>query len=213
MSEVVAKINAESTCDKNRVSVLKPLLKDSQFGAALSMEEKTELKELLSTYSDVFASDPKKPRQNNILKHTIDTQNALPQFRKPYRVPGAYQDEVKRQVVEMLKNEIIRPSASPWNAPVILVKKKDKSLRFVCDFRYLNDVTKRDTYPLPNIQDIIDKTSGSMYWTILDAASAYWSVPLSEEDKEKTAFTTPSGNSNLTLHPSDYKMQERRINE
>ena len=105
MSEVVAKINAESTCDKNRVSVLKPLLKDSQFGAALSMEEKMKLKELLSTYSDVFASDPKKPRQNNILKHTIDTQNALPQFRKPYRVPGAYQDEVKRQVDEMLKNE------------------------------------------------------------------------------------------------------------
>ena len=89
----------------------------------------------------------------------------------------------------MLDNGIIRPSASPWNAPVDLVKKKDDSMRFVCDFRGLNDVTKKDSYPLPHIRDVIDKMEGAKFWTTLDAASAYWSMPVAEEDKEKTAFS------------------------
>ena len=73
----------------------------------------------------------------------------------------------------MLSNGIIRPSYSPWNAPVMLVKKKDNSTHFVCDFRGVNEVTKRDTYPLPHITDVIDKMAGSKYWSTLDAASAY----------------------------------------
>ena len=151
-------------------SVRFPELNTLQMGASLSNGGKIKLQTLITSYGEVFAVDPKKPRLNNIMKHSIDTQNSLPQFRKPYRIPRAYEDEVNRQLDEMLKNKIIRPSASPWNAPVILVKKNDDALRFVCDFRYLNDVTKRDTYPLQNIQDIIDKTVGSIYWSTLDAA-------------------------------------------
>ena len=93
----------------------------------------------------------------------------------------------------MVDNEIIRHSTSPWNSPIILVKKKDNSTRFVCDFRALNDVTKKDSYPLPHIRDVIDKMEGSKYWTTLDAASAYWSMPLVKEDKEKTAFSVSGG--------------------
>ena len=121
-----------------------PVLNPLQMGASLSGDEKIKLQTLINRFGDVFAVDPKKPRLNKIMKHSIDTQNSLPQFRKPYRIPRAYEDEVNRQLDEMLKNQIIRPSASPWNAPVILVKKKDDTLRFVCDFIYLNNVTKRD---------------------------------------------------------------------
>ena len=100
--------------------------------------------------------NPKKPQLNKILEHRINTQEALPQFQKPYRIPRAYEKEVNYQISEML-DDIIRPSSSLWNAPVILVKKKVNTLRFVCDFRNLNDVTKRDTYPLPLKQDIVTK--------------------------------------------------------
>ena len=110
-------------------------------------------------------------------------------------------DAVDNQVGEMLKNGIIRPSNSPWNAPVILVKKKDNTLRFVCDFRSLNDITVRDTYPLPRINEVIDRMDGTLLWTTLDAASAYWSIPLDEADKKKTSFSTPRGKYEFNVTP------------
>ena len=70
---------------------------------------------------------------------------------------------------------------------------KDNSTRFVCNFWGVNEVTKKDTYPLPHIKDVIDKMVGSTFWCTLDAASAYWSIPLSKSDKEKTAFVFSRG--------------------
>ena len=101
----------------------------------------------------------------------------------------------------MLDNGIIQPSESPWNSPIILVKKKDNSTRFVCDFHKLNDVTKKDTYPLPHIKDVLDKMAGARYWTTLGAASTYWSMPLNEADKEKTAFAVPHGKFEFNVTP------------
>ena len=74
-------------------------------------------------------------------------------------------------------------------------------MRFVCDFRGLNDVTKKDTYPLPHIRDVLDKMHGTRYWSTLDAASAYWSMPLRETDKEKTAFSMPQGKFEFNVTP------------
>lgn len=167
-------------------------LKGAKFGSNLSKSEKSALTDLIRKYSNVFARNPKKPKQTSVI-HPIVTGDALPVKSRYYRVPVAWEKEINQQVQEMLDNEIIRHSASPWNSPIILVKKKDDSMRFVCDFRGLNNVTKKDTYPLPHIRDVIDKMHRSKYWTTLDAASAYWSMPLKEEDKEKTAFATPRG--------------------
>ena len=74
-------------------------------------------------------------------------------------------------------------------------------MRFVCDFRGLNDVTKKDNYPLPHIRDVVDKMEGSVFWTTLDAASAYWSMPLDEQDQEKTAFQVPRGKYEFNVTP------------
>ena len=143
----------------------------------------------------------KKPKSVSHITHKIVTTENRPIFRKPYQIPYAYTDAVHTQVGEMLENGIISPSKSPWNAPVILVKKKDNTLRFVCDFRSLNDVTVKDTYPLPRISEVIDRMDGTVLWTTLDAASAYWSIPLEDADKEKTSFSTPRGKYEFNVTP------------
>ena len=165
--------------------------------------DRTRVLNLLKEFEDVFAKNPKRPKQVNNATHSIDTGGCLPVFRKPYPIPYAYTDDFNRQIDQMLENGIIRPSNSPWNAPVILVKKKDGSLRFVCDFRSLNDVTIKDTYPLPRISEVIDRMEGFVYvyFTTLDCASACWSIPLSENDKEKTAFSGPRGKFEFNVTP------------
>ena len=169
-------------------------------GKNLSNHETVKIKELLKEFSDVFAVNPKKPRRTT-LEHRIITPDALPVYIKPRRCPAAWEKDIETQIDTMLKNDIIRPSTSPWNSPIILVKKKNGENRFVCDYRGLNHVTKKDTYPLPHVKDVLDKMHGSKYWSTLDAASAYWAMPLREVDKEKTAFSVKRGKFEFNVTP------------
>ena len=172
-----------------------------QYGKNLSSSEVLEARKLVNKYEKLFTENSKKPKQTHLVNHQIITEGALPVKSKHRRVPVAWEKEVEDQIQEMLKNGIIRPSSSPWNSPIILVKKKDNSMRFVCDFRGLNNVTKKDTYPLPHIRDIIDKMQDAKVWSTLDAAGAYWSMPLNENDKEKTSFTVPRGKYEFNVTP------------
>ena len=89
-----------------------------------------------------------------------------------------------------MQDGVIRPSTSPWSSPIVMVRKKDGAWRFCIDFRKLNDVTHKDAYPLPRIDETLESLSGSTLFTTLDLASGYWQVELEEADKEKTAFST-----------------------
>ena len=190
-------------CIDAKEKVFKDLqhLEGIEFRENLSVKQKKQLSDLISEYSGIFAENPKKPAQTNLMQHRIVTGESLPVHKKVRRIPAAWQDEVNDQVQDMLKHDIIRPSSSPWNAPLLLVKKKDNTMRFVCDFRGLNDVTKKDNYPLPHIRDVVDKMEGCRYWTTLDAAAAYWSMPLAEGDKEKTSFSVPRGKYEFNVTP------------
>ena len=97
------------------------------------------------------------------------------------------------QVQQMLSSGGICPSNSPWASPVVMVKKKDGSLRFCVDFRQLNEATIKDAHPIPRIDDLLDALHGARWFSTLDLKSGYWQVPIQEQDKEKTAFRTSSG--------------------
>ena len=104
---------------------------------------------------------------------------------KPYRTPFSKRATVDKAIDDMLAANIIQPSRSPWSFPIVVVDKKDGSKRFCTDFRKLNLICKRSSWPLPVIDDMLAVLGKSKYFTTLDLKSGYWQIPLDERDKEK----------------------------
>ena len=148
---------------------------------------------LLLTYADVLASSNSDLGRTNKLRHHIDTENARPVQQPVRRISPHRREEVKQLLGQMLNHGVVEPSSSPWASPVVLVQKKDGSTRFCIDYRRLNEVTRKDAYPLPRIDVTHDALHGSQYFSTLDLVSGYWQVELEESDKEKTAFCTTEG--------------------
>ena len=127
----------------------------------LKDEEAQELFQLLLSFEDVFATDSDDLGRTNLVKHTIDTGSAPPIRMQPRRLPPHRREQAQALVNRMLQGGIIQPSASPWSSPVVLVKKKDGSLRFCVDYRRINSITRCDAYPLPHINNMLDTLAGS----------------------------------------------------
>lgn len=159
----------------------------------LSHEDLVRLKELLLEYINVFAVNPKKPSTTTVTKHYIHTSEHPPIRLPAYRVPRHHEDFIQQEIEELLRNELIEKSSSPWSFPVVVVYKKDGSKRLCIDYRRLNNITKMDGYPIPDIRDLLDCLNGAVIFSSLDLASGYWQVVLNEDDKEKTAFVTKYG--------------------
>ena len=150
-----------------------------------------EVNELLRKNASLFAGN--RIGRSRGVKHGIDTGAAPPIRQAPRRASYDQKKIIEQQVRDMLEQDIIKPSMSPWSSPVILVRKKDGSWRFCADYRKLNDVTIKDSYALPRIDDSLDSLSGAAYFSSLDLASGYWQIPVAEEDRQKTAFSTHMG--------------------
>ena len=157
-------------------------------GSALTNDQKQQVQRFLSKWQHVFSQSPTDLGRTNLVEHEIHLENEQP-FKEPYRkIPPALVDEVREHLKEMLEVGAIRESTSPFSSNVVIVRKKDGSIRFCIDYRKLNQRTIKDAYAIPRIDDTLHSLAGSKYFTTLDLKSGYWQVEMKEADKAKTAF-------------------------
>ena len=135
----------------------------------------------------------KEPGRTTVCQHVIHVDGVAPIRQKPYRIPYSRREAVQEELQKLLEAGVIRPSTSPWAAPIVPVEKKDGTIRLCVDYRKLNQDTKFDAYPMPQIEEVLDSVGSATIISTLDLAKGYWQIPLAEESKEKTAFTTPYG--------------------
>ena len=179
----------------NRAEVRQQRLREL-FGKSLDhlpLDEKDQLISLLLERHEVFCLDDDERGETDLVQFTIDTTDCRPLRQPLRRVPFGVRQEISQQLEKMLKMGVVQPSKSPWASPVVLVRKKDGSLRFCVDYRKLNSVTKPDVFPMPRIDDMLDQLGKSKYFSTLDLASGYWQIRMDPASQEKTAFVTPQG--------------------
>ena len=162
-----------------------------------------QLKEVLEEYKDVFPDKlPYGPPPRRIIDHEIETTPGVtPPHKSPYRLSVAEQDELKRQIDVLLEQGWIRPSISPYGAPVLFIPKKDGKWRMCIDYRALNKVTVKNRYPLPKVDELMDRLHGARYFTKIDLYSGYHQIKVKESDIHKTAFVSRYGSFEYTVMP------------
>ena len=159
----------------------------------LNDQQTQELLGFLTSHHTAFSLDDLDRGETNLLDMEIHTGNESPRRVLMRRMPLAVRQEVARQLQKMQDTGVIEPSSNPWSSPVVMVRKKDGTLRFCVDYRELNKVTKKDTYPLPHVDDLLDEIGDARYFSTLDLASGYWQIRVAASSREKTAFITPEG--------------------
>ncbi|KAL2097674.1 hypothetical protein ACEWY4_006881 [Coilia grayii] len=159
----------------------------------LSVEEQSQVRDLLLRYSSVFAAHKGDLGCTTLLSHDIPLLDQAPVRQRYRRIAPSDYEAVKTHINQLLQAKVIRESSSPFASPLVLVKKKDGSLRLCVDYRLLNARTRKDAFPLPRIEETLDMLAGARWFSTMDLASGYNQVPVSEGDRAKTAFSTPFG--------------------
>jgi len=160
------------------------------WGSTLTKEQVLEGKKAVSKWRHVFSNEP---GLTDVCQHEIKVTSNEPIRLKPYPIPFSMKDVVSREIDKMMQAGIIEESDSPYSSPVVLVKKKDGSVRFCVDYRRLNDITVFDCEPMPQIEEVLSRLEGDKYFTKLDLTKGYWQVKVRPEDRPRTAFSVPGG--------------------
>lgn len=159
----------------------------------LSSKERDQVQSLLREYSSVFAAHDQDLGCTHLVTHDIPLLDDIPVRQRYRRIPPSDYELVKEHIHKLLEAEVIRESSSPYASPIVLVRKKDGSLRLCVDYRQLNNKTRKDAFPLPRIDESLDALTGARWFSTMDLASGYNQVPVTESDRHKTAFCTPFG--------------------
>ncbi|GJZ19501.1 reverse transcriptase domain-containing protein [Tanacetum coccineum] len=167
-------------------------------------EDKPKLSDIsvVHEFEDVFPEDLSGLPPQRQVEFRIDlVPGATPIAKSPYRLAPSEMQELSEQLQELQGKGFIRPSHSPWGAPVLFVKKKDGSLRMCIDYRELNKLTVKNRYPLPRIDDLFDQLQGSRFFSKIDLRSGYHQLRVHEDDVPKTAFRTRYRHFEFTVMP------------
>jgi transposase InsO family protein len=175
---------------------------DIQFGPTLTDQQKTEALHVAYQFEEVLTD---LPHRTHLAEFDLTLESAKPVRVKQYPLPYAKTFEVRKEVEAMKQMGVIEQAASPYNAPVVLVRKKDGNVRFCVDYRRLNDVTVFDAEPLPDVEQLFASLGKSQYFTKIDLSKGYWQIPISEACRPMTAFTTPAGQFQFTVMPFGLK--------
>jgi len=151
------------------------------------------LQTILRDHADVFSHDENDLGRTDVVMHYVDTGDARPVRQPLRRYPPAHVEAISQHVDNMLKQGTIEPASSPWASNVVLVRKKDGSLRCCIDYRQLNAVTRRDAYPLPRIDSCLDAMANATLFSTFDLRSSYHQVLVAPQDRDKTTFICPRG--------------------
>ena len=170
-----------------------PSFSEISIGQGLSDSERIQVTDLLNNHKDLFVGADGKLGQTSVVKHKINTGESPPIRLPPRRLPLTKREQIKEELDKMLQAGVIKPSNSEWASPVVLVPKKDGSTRFCVDYRQVNNVTRKDAYPLPRIDDCLDTLAEAKWFCTLDLTSGYWQVAMDENSRCKTAFVTQQG--------------------
>lgn len=176
----------------------------------MSERQINELNVIIRQFKGLFSDPNEKLTFTTTVVGEIETKNDSPVYSRYYPYPMHLKDEVESQIQELLDNDIIRPSRSPYNSPVWIVPKKadfsgKKKYRLVIDYRKLNDITIPDKYPIPNINEILPQLSKSKWFSVIDLKSGFHQIPLKESDMRKTAFSVNNGKYEFTRLPFGLK--------
>eukprot|EP00105_Crassostrea_gigas_P025125 XP_011445602.1 PREDICTED: uncharacterized protein LOC105341021 isoform X1 [Crassostrea gigas] len=182
--------------DEQQDSILMPPVtqtetaKDIKFADRLTPDQLETAKSLCDSFSDVFTDIP---GMTNLVEHKIVVTSSEPVRVKPYPIPFSTEKTITEEVQKMLQLNVIEPSSSPYSAPVVIARKKDGTNRFCIDYRRLNCATVFDAEPMPSPESIFSKMTGKKFVSKIDLSKGYWQVPMADESKPLTAFSTPSG--------------------
>ena len=166
-------------------------------------EVRDGLDKILSDFEDMFPEQlPKGRPPKREVEFAIKTEpGAAPPNRPPYRLSPKEHEELQAQIEDLLAQGHIRPSQSPYGAPILFVPKKDGRWRMCIDYRALNKQTIKDRYPLPRIDDLLDRLGKARYFSMIDLASGYHQIAMKEDDIPKTAFRTHRGHFEFVVMP------------